>query len=56
MYEYLVLTKYAETDHLPHDWSVTAWSDIEPISITHKDGRESDSFDFVRRDLSVEAP
>lgn len=46
--EFNVYTRFSEDDHLPHDWSLTVWSDESPIEITHADGFKSSSFQVQR--------
>ena len=55
--EYLVYTKFSDEDPLPHDWSSTVWSDRQPVIITHADGLQSDSFNYIPSNVEVdEAP
>ena len=46
-------TRFSPNDLLPHDWSLTVWSDESPIEITHADGFKSSSFEVQRlRDIT----
>ena len=40
----VVYTKFDELDLLPHDWSLTIWSEESPVRIEHADGIQSSSF------------
>lgn len=50
-----VFTHFDEGDLLPHDWSVSAWAELEEVSIS-VDDLASDSFFFVERDESIPVP
>ena len=52
----LIYSKFGEVDLLPHDWSVTAWSEISPVSIEHTDGYSSGSFRNLEADSSIPVP
>ena len=41
---------------MPHDWSLVAWSEKEPIQIKHKNGIESDSFFNLKLDSEAPIP
>ena len=55
-FEYNIYTNFSDQDQMPHDWSLVAWAEKEPLEIEHKNGLKSGDFFTMERDFAVKAP